>query len=947
MLGGESVEPIPEDRRPPFYRLANELTKPELPHEAIALHPVFDDLPSLLSQRTDLKAQQDEAWKAVEARGFNSALVNRIDLDRVEADWAKASSSFWPLSVLRGKGVSKKLQAFMNAGSTAEPEIDLMLLREHRDCQDSVARNLDKISLPEALLASLEGDPESVQPMLEGARRLRDAISTTGHTLGRVGEANQQSLRPLVEAAKQLFPPGRDLEQAKAALRDNLAALALSPEAQVAVESDATALDSAIDGAVRIVESADALGVTTVKCAELLSASGEGIRAAAADCCRRAKALQNAWLEYTKLAGDTPASAESTAIASDAAEQAMRIIEARAQLKQWTSWIAARKRAQAGGLTPFAKAIQEQTIDREQAVPRFELAYARWWLPSAVDSSDVLRSFQRFRHEDALDDFRSIDDLARDAASGRALQAIYHNLPPSEEVPKKSELGLLRHQVGLQRPSKSIRALISEMPESFGKLAPCLMMSPLSIAQYLPADQAQFDVVIFDEASQIATWDAIGAIARGKQTIIVGDPKQLPPTNFFGKADSDEDDEELDFYEKDLESILDEAKASGLPTLQLNWHYRSRHESLIAFSNFNYYGNELVTFPSAASNNRGVSLTPVDGALYDRGKSRTNRLEAEAIVADAVERMQHCLDRPEEDRLTYGVVTFNEQQQSLIQDLFDQALRDDSRLEWFFADERIEPTAVKNLENVQGDERDVMYFSITFGKDAAGRFPVDFGAINRNGGERRLNVAITRARQALLVYSSFLPDELRAERSSARGVHDLKAFLEYAEKGAKALVSRTEGSVGEMESPLEEAVAAALEERGWKLDPQVGVSGFRIDLGVIHPDRPGAYLAGGECDGATYHRSAAARDRDKTRQQVLEGLGWTILRVWSPDWWYDPNTAIEALHAQLTELLDTSRSTEESASVATSEPAGPECELTPPVDFSAGSRSTAKRGGEG
>src|SRR5690606_10804882 len=210
-------------------------------------------------------------------------------------------------------------------------------------------------------------------------------------------------------------------------------------------------------------------------------------------------------------------------------------------------------------------------------------------------------TFQRFLHEDAVKDFCRLDELARRAAAPQVRTGVLHGLPPSDQVSRKSELGLLRHQMRLKRPSKSIREVISGMPETFGKLAPCLLMSPLSIAQYLPADQAQFDVVIFDEASQIATWDAIGAIARGTQTIIVGDPKQLPPTNFFGRTDSDEENAELEDHEKDLESILDEAQASGLPTVQLNWHYRSKHESLIAFSNWNYYGNHLVTFPAAES----------------------------------------------------------------------------------------------------------------------------------------------------------------------------------------------------------------------------------------------------------------------------------------------------------------------------------------------------------
>ena len=399
------------------------------------------------------------------------------------------------------------------------------------------------------------------------------------------------------------------------------------------------------------------------------------------------------------------------------------------------------QRARQLGVISFIDALQSGKLKAADAVSHFELAYARWWLPTVVDSREPLRAFQKFQQENTIKEFCHLDDESRQAAAPRVCHAVLHDLPSCDQVPRKSELGLLRHQMRLKRPSKSIREVIAGMPGTFTKLAPCLLMSPLSIAQYLPADHAQFDVVVFDEASQIATWDAIGAIARGKQTIIVGDPKQLPPTNFFGRTDDDEDNSELEDYEKDMESILDEASVSGLPTLQLNWHYRSKHESLIAFSNWNYYGNHLVTFPAAESAYRGVSFKHVKGALYDRGKSRTNRQEAEAIVAYTVERMRQCLGKPEEQRLTYGIVTFNSQQQELIQDLLDAAQRQHSELEWFFADERFEPTMVKNLENVQGDERDVMLFSITFGFDAAGKFPVDFGAINRNGGERRLNVA--------------------------------------------------------------------------------------------------------------------------------------------------------------------------------------------------------------
>lgn len=610
---------------------------------------------------------------------------------------------------------------------------------------------------------------------------------------------------------------------------------------------------------------------------------------------------------FGQVAGALPVTQETSAVLTKSLETAAQIQQHRTQLQRWTSWRGVTKRAAVAGLTPFVRALESSEFHAEDLSDRFRLAYARWWLPKVIDHNPTLRTFQRFKHEDAIADFRQLDEQAREMASSRAKQAVAHNLPTAEGVPRQSELGMLRHQIGLTRPSRTIREMITSMPESFGKLAPCLLMSPLSIAQYLPTEQALFDVVIFDEASQITTWDAIGAIARGNQTIIVGDPKQLPPTNFFGRSEDDADSEELEDHEKDLESILDEASASGLPTLMLNWHYRSRHESLIAFSNYHYYGNRLVTFPAADLSVGGVKFQHLPQSQYDRGKSRTNRKEAEAILRDAVERMKQGLALPEKERMTFGVITFNVQQQSLIQDLFDQAQRNNPELDWYFSDDRIEPTVVKNLENVQGDERDVMFFSITFGPDAMGKVPLTFGALNRDGGERRLNVAVTRARQELVVYSSFRGDQLAIANTKSRGVKDLKHFLDYAEKGPIAIQSASDGSVGGFDSPFEEAVSDSLAAQGWQLVSQVGVSGFRVDLGVVHPDRPGAFLAGVECDGATYHRSAAARDRDKTRQAVLEGLGWNLVRIWSPDWWYDSRSASQRVHLELSELLEKDR----------------------------------------
>ncbi|NTH42743.1 DUF3320 domain-containing protein [Agrobacterium rhizogenes] len=580
------------------------------------------------------------------------------------------------------------------------------------------------------------------------------------------------------------------------------------------------------------------------------------------------------------------------------------LVDARHLLRDWSAWCRIRNRAIASNLSSLVEQVEKATIRPDEARAAFRLGYARWWLPKVLDADPILRNFRRFQHENAISEFREIDDLVRSHATQRVISVIAHGLPPVQSVPRNSELGLLRYQMELQRPSHSIRDMIGKMPQSFSKLAPCMLMSPLSIAQYLPPNQALFDVVIFDEASQITTWDAVGAIARARQTIIVGDPKQLPPTNFFGR---NEEEEEIADHEKDLESILDEAKASGIPIRDLRWHYRSRSESLIAFSNHHYYQNRLVTFPSPAVEDRAVHLRKVQNGVYDRGKSRTNRIEAEAVAKEAVSRMKGWLKLPDKGRPTLGVITFNAQQQSLILDLLDAARQDDPELEWFFAEERVEPTIVKNLENVQGDERDFILFSITFWKDAAGKLTMDFGALNRDGGERRLNVAVTRARQELIVFSGFTADQIDPARAKGLAVQHLKTFLDYAERGAIALPAQDIGSVGGFDSAFEEAVAVQLERRGWSVVPQVGISGFRIDLGIRHPDLAGTYLAGVECDGATYHSSATARDRDKVREQVLRGLGWNMLRVWSTDWWFDAVGCMERLHANLEKLLEESR----------------------------------------
>ena len=427
-------------------------------------------------------------------------------------------------------------------------------------------------------------------------------------------------------------------------------------------------------------------------------------------------------------------------------------------------------------------------------------------------------------------------------------------------------------------------------------------MSPLSVAQYLPANAPLFDLVIFDEASQIAPWDAVGAIARGRQLIVAGDPKQMPPTSFFNRGAGADDDSDIS---DDQESLLDECLGAALPRHRLTWHYRSLHESLISFSNHRYYEGDLLTFPAPVTRDSAVSLKRVAGS-WSRGKSRTNQIEAEAIVKEVVRRLTDTtLADAEGHSPSIAVITLNAEQQKLIEDLLDKARAKNPALEPFFAEDAAEPVVIKNLETVQGDERDIVLLGIGYGPETpdAPSMPMNFGPLNRAGGWRRLNVALTRARREMLVYTSFPSNLIDLNRTSSEALKDLRHFLEFAEQGPRALGKAVAGSLGGYESPFEQAVAEGLRTKGWNLVPQVGVSRYRIDLGIVHPDHPGDYLAGVECDGAMYHSAATARDRDKVRESVLRQLGWELVRVWSTDWWIDRRAALQQLDTRLQVLL--------------------------------------------
>lgn len=575
------------------------------------------------------------------------------------------------------------------------------------------------------------------------------------------------------------------------------------------------------------------------------------------------------------------------------------------RLNVWCAWVSVCREAREEGLGALVPALEDGAVAHDQTVEVFRTAYACWLAPILIDARPELTRFSSVQHADLIQTFRDLDKEFSELTAAYIRAKLSAEVPTREVGGAGSGYGVLSRELQKRIRHKPVRQLISEMGSALTTLTPCLMMSPLSVAQFLPAEIQAFDLVVFDEASQITVPDAIGAIARGQRCIVVGDPRQMPPTRFFERGPEDDENEEV----RDLESILDEALAARMPHHRLTGHYRSRHESLICFSNHAYYRGTLITYPSANTRDTAVTLRRVDG-LYAKGSSRTNALEAKAVVGEVVRRLRDI----QSDGYSIGVVTFNSEQQRLIEDLLDQERRADPDLERFFNPSVENPVFVKNLETVQGDERDVILLSVGYGPTEPGArtMSMNFGPLNRQGGERRLNVAITRATTEVVVFASFDASMIDLTRTPAAAVEDLKRYLDFAARGPVALGDAVRAiSTNCYDSDFEMAVAERLRSLGWTVRTQIGVSKFRIDLGVVDPDAPGRFLAGIECDGATYHSSPSARDRDRVRQIILERLGWRLIRVWSTDFFLDPEASVSALDASLQALLEKARAAAE------------------------------------
>ncbi len=576
-----------------------------------------------------------------------------------------------------------------------------------------------------------------------------------------------------------------------------------------------------------------------------------------------------------------------------------RVSELRSRVDELQSWIDFRRieaELEGKGLGGFLRRLVELRPEASRLLKIFQKSIYSGLVDLIFEEEPILGGFRGQRHEELIKEFQELDQRFIAHSASRVVEKANEQKPLGVflQAPD-SEISILRREALKKSRHMPIRSLFERIPNLLKRLKPCLLMSPISVSQFL-SPKLRFDLVIFDEASQICTEDAVGAIYRGDQLIVAGDNRQLPPTPFFQYSlDEEFDWDEEAGYELDVfESVLDECLSIGLPVNMLRWHYRSRHDSLINFSNERFYEKRLNLFPHPGRRdpNLGVKFVYVPDGIYDRGGARNNPREAEA-VADLV--FEHFKGFPNK---TLGVITFNISQMNTIQDAIERRLREHPEYETFFFEDRLHGFFVKNLENVMGDERDVIIFSVGYGYDQNGRMTLNFGPLNKPGGERRLNVAITRAREKVILVSSIRATDIEVEATKAPGVHHLYGYLLYAERMADASPWAEKGFEGPS-TPIEQEILSELEEMGYEAVVGVGPSSFKVDIGVLDPENPDRFILGVLLDGENYRSAYTARDRDRLRQQILEALGWRIHRIWSPDWVQRRETEVKRLKSAL------------------------------------------------
>jgi very-short-patch-repair endonuclease len=583
-------------------------------------------------------------------------------------------------------------------------------------------------------------------------------------------------------------------------------------------------------------------------------------------------------------------------------ELSKSIAEHSGRYDQWRDYCRLHTLFAKHSLRSLLKRIEKGELSPEDA--ETELQYARAEAQWRICTSDLpkLAELQDISRHDLVQAFRELE--TKRIVEIREAVRLKH----LDQVPRGAvgEMQYIRGELARKRGHKSIRKLMENAGSMLQRIKPALLMSPISVAQFLPPGSITFDLLVIDEASQVRPEDSLGAIVRARQIVVVGDQKQLPPTSFFDRVsqpDDQDDAEDSSNAEQaaratELESILTLCEARGLRQEMLEWHYRSRDPSLIKVSNSEFYDHRLILPPSPLERDEsyGLKLTRVPG-VYARqgteaGRPRTNRIEAQSVVKRVAE---HARETPD---LSLGVVTFSVAQRSMVEELLEFERRKDKALDQFLREGRNEDFFVKNIENVQGDERDVILISVCYGPlEPNGRLAsMSFGPVNSEGGERRLNVLFSRARIRCEVFISFDPRDIDLSRTQKEGPRVLKRFLEFAQTGQLDEKVPT-GFLAD--SPFEEDVADVIRRLGYDLDHQVGSGGFLIDIGVKNPKHVGQYLMAVECDGATYHSALWARERDRLRQSVLEHLGWKFHRIWSTDWFHRREREIERLKQAL------------------------------------------------
>lgn len=606
----------------------------------------------------------------------------------------------------------------------------------------------------------------------------------------------------------------------------------------------------------------------------------EALRAASSNCAAALRAVAG-----ELCVGAIPDTAPLPAVAAQI-EQWQQQLPA---LFRWTQFNAARETLRATAAAVLEPYVMNDSLGAGQLLPFFRLTLAESLLRAVFAERLALSQFMGELHEKKAGRFRELDAALATIQRARLSRRLHASRPPiNGGAAPNSEVGILLGEFRRVRGHMPIRKLLAKAGSVIQRIKPCFLMSPLSIAQFLDPRTTRFDLIVFDEASQVRPEDALGALLRGSQLVVMGDTKQLPPTSFFDHLSAGDEAQEEDEAAAmtDVESILQQC-ARSFPSKALQWHYRSRHESLIAISNQHFYNNELKIYPSPIdrSDELGLHFVHVARSSYDIGKTRTNRVEAQLVAAAALEHFRRFPGK------TLGIGTFNLPQQQAIREELEQQLRAHPEMEAAIAAAR-EPLFVKNLETIQGDERDTILISLGYGRDTAGKLSLNFGPINKEGGERRLNVLISRAREKCVVFANFTAQDLVLDGSTSRGLLALKAFLEFAE--TRRLT--TEQAADDEETPaFEDAVARVLEEQGYAVRRRVGCADFRVDLAVVDPEEPGRYVIGIECDGPKYYGARVARERDRLRQQMLEQLGWSIHRVWSIDWYRDRGETVARL----------------------------------------------------